>query len=101
MTQDAPEISPLAGFLEGLTAFLDESNEHTPEGEAFVERMLVQMPVEFYVRVRESSPDGQEVAAIESLPPQRTLTSVPPVLHQLRLCVEVDSAEHRESGLES
>jgi len=49
------------------------------------------MPVEFYVR-----PDLQrtgQVAAVQSRPAARTLTSFMAVLHGLSLVVEVDGAQ--------
>lgn len=91
MEADDDGPSPIAELLEGLTEFLCEVAEERPEGWAMVERMRIAMPVEFYVR-----PDLQrtgQVAAVQSRPAARTLTSFMAVLHGLSLVVEVDGAQ--------
>ena len=98
MSIELEEASPVAEFVEGLTAFLDEVAEVQPEGWAMVERMRVTMPIEFYVRAAADAPG--RVAAIESRPAERTHTSVRPVLHGLSLMVEVDGAWQREPAVE-
>lgn len=90
------DFSPLADLLTELTAFLSEAAEPSAEGESTIEVLRVNMPLEFYVR----SDGTGGVAAIESLPPERTCTSFIPVLHELRLSVEVENAGDRESGVE-
>ena len=97
LDEDAP--SPIAAVVIGLTEFLDETAEDAREGWVRVERMTIAMPVEFYVR---PGPNGSgRVAALETRPASRTLTSVRPVLHGLSLVVEVDRAQQREPGMES
>ncbi len=91
-----PDVSPLADLLAELTEFLCESAEPSPQGESTIEALRVKLPVEFYVRGDEAG----GIAAIESLPPERTSTSFLPVLHELRLSVEVENAGDRESGVE-
>ena len=99
MSTDAPESSPLGELLEAMTEFVDDVAEESPEGWARVERMRVQLPVEFYVR---AEPGGTgRVAAVESRPADSTLTTFMPVLHGLSLVVEVDGAGQREPGVES
>ena len=99
MRFDDDESSPVTAFIEGLTEFVGDCAIEEAEGYATVESMRVALPVEFYVR---PEPDGSgRVAAIESRPASRTLTSVMPVLHKLTLVVEVDRAEQRESSVES
>ena len=98
MPIDAADSSPLGDFLEGLTAFVDDVAEDRADGWARVERMRVTLPVEFYVRA--DAHGAGCVAALESRPADRTLTTFRPVLHGLSVVVEVDGAGQREPGVE-
>jgi hypothetical protein len=93
------EESPIHELVLGLTEFLDEAGAEGADGYARVERLRVTLPVELYAREDPSAPG--RVAAIEGRPPQGTLTSIMPVLHELSLVVEVEGAEQRQPSLES
>lgn len=97
MAGASSDFSSLADLLTELTEFLSDAAEPSAEGESTIEALRINMPLEFYVR----SDCAGGIAAIESLPPERTSTSIIPVLHELRLSVEVENAGDREPGVES
>jgi len=93
---DVDNPSPLGNLFEMLVGFLDEAAETSDEGEAFIERFEVQLPIELYFGEKEE--EGFETYGKTA---ERTFTPFNQVLHRLTIRAEVDIAGGIESSVES
>lgn len=80
--------SPLAALEQVVTACadLEQVAAHAAEDALRLDRVVVDMPLELQTRTAQSG----EVTLETSPPRQALATTVMPVLHRIRLVVEVD-----------
>ncbi|MEL6440786.1 MAG: hypothetical protein AAFQ80_16210 [Cyanobacteria bacterium J06621_8] len=85
--EDNEILIPFAEMVQQLVDYGEPLEDSTGDRTMAIEKVTVDMPVEFKVLVDD---DGQ--ASLKSnAPTQSTETSIMPVFHRLKLTVELDS----------